>query len=77
MLSWDINAEKLGRSVLSQCFSLTDLAQIFPYANIKPNCHPVPINTVPICNMQEAAEETLEYSNTRLVPGKSWLLQTA
>jgi hypothetical protein len=58
--------EKLGRSVLSQYFSLTDLTQIFPYADIKPSCQPVPINTVPICNMQEAAEETLEYSSTRL-----------
>jgi hypothetical protein len=77
MLSWDPNAGKLGRSLLSQCFSLTALAQIFPYADIKPSCHPVPINIVPICNMQEAAEETPEYSNMRLVIGKLRLLQTA
>jgi len=69
--------EKLSRSDLSQYFSLTDLTQIFPYADIKASCQLVPIKTVPICNMQKAAEETLEYSNTRLVTGKSWLLQTA
>jgi hypothetical protein len=63
MLSWGPNARKLDTSVLSQCFSLTDLAQIFPYADIKHSCHPVLINTVHICNMQEAAEETLEYNN--------------
>lgn len=77
ILSWDPNAGKLDRSLLSQYFSLTDLAQIFPTQIQKPSCHQVSINTVHICNIQETAEETMAYSNTRLVIGKLRLLQTA